>query len=151
MLGQTASIPITVGGQTYQVVIRPLRQEHLAKLGAEAAPSVFAGEEGRGEQNPAAAIEFLRLILVAGVVRIDGPGGPYRLGFHADYERRILEPEDLEEPGLSKTEPYKNCQTIFREILILSGMENLFRPAGGEESTEGAGAENGPAAAPASG
>jgi len=149
MLGQTATIPITVGGQPYQVVIRPIRQEHLARLGAEAAPSLF-GEAQAGNQDAVAAIAFLRIIVTAGVVRVDGPGGPYRLGLQADYERKVLEPEDLEEPGLGR-KPYANCQIIFKAILDLSGLGDLFRPAGAEGDDTGAGGANGPAPAPASG
>lgn len=149
MLGQTATIPISVGGQPYQVVIRPIRQEHLARLGAEAAPSLF-GEAQTGNQDAAAAIAFLRVIVVAGVVRVDGPGGPYRLGLQADYDRKILEPEDLEEPGLGR-EPYANCQVIFKAILELSGLGDLFRSTGAEGGDTGAGGADGPAPASASG
>jgi len=144
---KTATIPIQVGGEEYLVDIRPIRKEHLARLGSDLLPSVFAPEGG--EADAQAALEFMRLVVVAGVVQVRGPGGPYKLALQADYNQNIIEPEDLEEPGLTGDAAYRNTQKLFQEILTLSGQGELFRTATGEGEVQGGGEASGTASASA--
>ncbi|WP_126187730.1 hypothetical protein [Thermus scotoductus] len=136
-----------MSGQEYHAVIRPIRLENLTRY-TTALPTLFSPET-QGGGDSAAALEFMRAILVAGIVEVRGPGGPYKVGLQSDYERRVLEPEDLEEPGLQKSEPYANCNRLLQEILALSGMEALFRSEGNTPGDAGADRADGPAPAPA--
>jgi len=128
MLQLRKTIQITVRGEPVQVVLRPITPAALVKAGLTDMPSVFA--TGEGQQDILAAVKLMHGIIVAGTVAvIDSSGRRYRLTMDPVPDPDTLTPEELDEPGLNSVE---NTQTIFREILEISGLGELFRAPGGE-------------------
>lgn len=133
MLKRIETVEIQVAGEPVRVYIQPLTPGRLARLGIAEMPSLFASGEGDGDA--ARALQFLFAVILAGVVAVEGSEGRrYRLKAEADpTDPSTITPDDLEEPGLRPgVEAYANLQTIFRRIMELSGMGDLFRPSGGE-------------------
>ena len=136
------TIQITVAGEPLQVVLRPITPAALVKTGLTDMPSAFA--TGEGQQDILTAVRFMHGIIVAGVVAvIDSSGRRYRLTLEPSPDPDTLTPEELDEPGLNSME---NTQTLFREILELSGLGELFRTSGGEGGTGGDVGGDGPGA-----
>ncbi|MFZ8812308.1 MAG: hypothetical protein ACO2OU_00155 [Thermus aquaticus] len=135
------TVQITVAGEPLQVVIRPITPAALVKAGLTDMPSAFAAG---GEQDLLTAVRFMHGIITAGVVAvIDSSGRRYRLFIDPSPDPDTLTPEELDEPGLSNME---NTQTLFREILELSGLGDLFRAPGGEGGEGGDVGGDGPGA-----
>lgn len=131
-------------GQEIHVDIRPVTQAALAEaLATSAMPTAFGEDLGPGAQDPKAiqqGIAFLKALVVAGTVRVRANGRTYRLAMELDPSRDdVLTPEDLEEPGISGTDPFRNTMTLARAIAGLSGMPELFRAAGEAEGVPAAG------------
>jgi len=135
---ERSTVVIHRKGQEIHVDIRPVTQAALAEvLATSATPSVFAESVTRDSpQAIAQGIQFLRGFVVAGTVRVRANGRTYRLALEVDPDRDdVLTPEDLEEPGISGTDPFRNTMTLARAIAELSGMPELFRAAGEEGPT----------------
>jgi hypothetical protein len=136
------TVQITVGGEPLQVVLRPITPAALVKTGLTDMPSAFA--TGEGQQDILTAVRFMHGIIVAGTVAvIDSSGRRYRLTMEPSPDPDTLTPEELDEPGLGSMD---NTQTLFREILELSGLGELFRTSGGEGGTGGDVGGDGPGA-----
>jgi hypothetical protein len=126
------TVQITVAGEPLQVVLRPITPTALVKTGLTDMPSAFA--TGEGQQDILTAVRFMHGIIAAGTVAvIDSSGRRYRLTMDPSPDPDTLTPEELDEPGLGSMD---NTQTLFREILELSGLGELFR-APGREGGEG--------------
>jgi hypothetical protein len=136
------TVQITVAGEPLQVVLRPVTPAALVKSGLAEMPSAFA--TGEGQQDILNAVRFMHGIIVAGTVAvIDSAGRRYRLTLEPSPDPDTLTPEELDEPGLNNME---NTQTLFREILELSGLGELFRTSGGEGGAGGDVGSDGPGA-----
>jgi hypothetical protein len=136
------TIQITVGGQPLQVVLRPVTLLALVKAGLTEMPSAFAVE--RGQQDILTAVRIMHGIIVAGTVAvIDSSGRRYRLTLEPSPDPDTLTPEELDEPGLNNMD---NTQAIFREIIEMSNLGELFRPPGGEGGEGGDVGGDGPGA-----
>ena len=150
-LRRIESLQITVAGEPVTVYIQPLTPGRLARLGLTETPSLFANEDSeRGDA--ARALQFLFSVILAGVVAVqDAAGLRYRLRSEPDpVDPSVITPDDLEEPGLKAgAEAYANLQIIFRRIMEISGMEDLFRGSGAEDGASPDRADRGPGAAPA--
>ena len=137
---ERSTVVIHRKGQEIHVDIRPVTQAALAEvLATSAIPTAF-GEGPTSEAQDATAIQqgitFLKAIVVAGTVRVRAGGKIYRLAMELAPDRDdVLTPEDLEEPGISGTDPFRNTMTLARAIAELSGMPELFRLSGEEGPT----------------
>ena len=135
------TVQITVAGEPLQVVLRPINLLALVEAGLSDMPSAFA--TGEGQQDILTAMRFMRGIIVAGTVAvIDSSGRRYRLTMDPSPDPDTLTPEELD-PGLNSME---NFQILFREILELSGLGELFRASGGEGGEGGDVGGDGPGA-----
>jgi len=136
------TVQITVGGEPLQIILRPITPAALVKTGLADMPSAFA--TGEGQQDVLTAIRFMHGIITAGVVVvIDSSGRRYRLTMDPSPDPDTLTPEELDEPGLTSMD---NTQTLFREILELSNLGELFRASGGEGGAGGDVGSDGPGA-----
>lgn len=125
------------------VTIRPVSAAHLAAIGADSTPTDYAISSGEAG-DPRAVMAYVRLMVAAGVVEVRFPDDPHPWRVHmgpTDLSRRLLDPVDLEAPGVRPDLP--NLTRLLREIAQLSGMGDPFRTEGGEGRLGGEGAGDG--------